>query len=91
MIAKRTGICHCGNTEARRYMNGWLCAEHAPNTPTPDPTRTADALRANAAATRRQAPATAEHGPCGRCRETTVRYGPNGTMLCPACRDDLVS
>lgn len=25
-------------------------------------------------------------GPCGRCREPCVRYGPTGQSLCPSCR-----
>lgn len=24
-------------------------------------------------------------GPCGRCRQPTLLYGPNGRPLCPSC------
>lgn len=26
-------------------------------------------------------------GPCARCAQTTVVYGPTGHPLCPTCRD----
>lgn len=35
----------CGTHPARQFMNAWLCPAHQPRFPTPDPTRTADALR----------------------------------------------
>lgn len=42
----------CRAYPTRLYPGGWRCAEHAPQpvNPTPDPTRTAAALREGAAA-----------------------------------------
>lgn len=27
-------------------------------------------------------------GPCAKCRQTTVIYGPHGNPLCPECRKE---
>lgn len=37
--------CFHPDRPRRRYMNAWLCADCAPAIPTPDPARTAAALR----------------------------------------------
>jgi hypothetical protein len=48
MAYLRAGTCYtegCQRLEARRFVNAWRCPEHAPHQPTPDPARTAAALR----------------------------------------------
>jgi hypothetical protein len=42
------GTCYAPGCDGRaggRYVNGWLCAEHRPDAPEPDPGRTLAALR----------------------------------------------
>ena len=39
-------VCAVVDPRNRRHMNGWLCPEHAPAVPVPDPAATAEALRA---------------------------------------------
>jgi hypothetical protein len=38
-------IVDCPSTKARRYVNEWLCEDHAPEVPVPDPDRTLSAIR----------------------------------------------
>ena len=56
MTYLQTGTCYaegCRNHAARRHTNAWLCPDHAPNPPTPDPARTFTGLMKAAGLTAR--------------------------------------
>jgi hypothetical protein len=65
------GTCYrgeCTGLPARRFINEWLCGEHAPPNPEPDPEHTVTALRHVAELRRRMLRETRKEPPRARPR-----------------------